>query len=238
VAVEANPQLCAGLRARWADAIAAGRLVVVNAVLTAEPDRTEAEFYLHRTDHQLSQHPRPLENPGAFTRVLLPALGPGALVAQYGEPYYFKTDVEYHDAAVLTALFAAGHRPPYVSAEYHSAAVFGALAGAGGYDAFQVVEASEVPRRFAHHPIATADGTMRWRFALHATGPFGPDLPGPWYRSDDFLRALALADLSWADIHAARADRVTLAPPVTLDRAALAYLARRVSRRLARRVIG
>ena len=40
VAVEANPQLCAGLRARWAHALAAGRLGGVNAGLTPAPDRT------------------------------------------------------------------------------------------------------------------------------------------------------------------------------------------------------
>lgn len=53
------------------------------------------------------------------------------------------------------------------------------MVAAGGYDAFQIVEAPDVPRRFSRHPIATLDGPARMDVALHSTGLFGDDLPAP-----------------------------------------------------------
>ena len=55
VAVEANPILCKHIEARFSDAIQDGRLVVENYVLDTDQSQGNVSFYIHRTNHVLSQ---------------------------------------------------------------------------------------------------------------------------------------------------------------------------------------
>ena len=181
VAVEANPVLAAGIKQRFTEAIAAGRLEVVAKVLTAGDDAPEVPFYVHRTNHVLSQFPSPA-NPAEFDRVVLPAVAVVDLIARFGAPHYIKIDIEHYDEAILRALFAANIRPPFISAESHSFEVFAALVALGGYRAFKLVDGITVPQCFRDHPIATHLGTARHSFPEHSAGPFGVDIPGPWAR--------------------------------------------------------
>ena len=148
VAVEANPVLAAGIKQRFTEAIAAGRLEVVAKVLTAGDDAPEVPFYVHRTNHVLSQFPSPA-NPAEFDRVVLPAVAVVDLIARFGAPHYIKIDIEHYDEAILRALFAANIRPPFISAESHSFEVFAALVALGGYRAFKLVDGSPCRSAFA-----------------------------------------------------------------------------------------
>ena len=233
VAVEANPVLCDGLCRRFVTAIAAGRLTVINAVLTAGSMPANVDFFIHRIDHQLSQLPEPKENIDRFERLRLPSLSLADLLDRHGAPWYFKTDVESYDAQLLGALFALQFHPAYISAEYHSVDVFATMVANGGYDAFKLVQATDVPLRFSHHPIRMADGSAKaFNFELHATGPFGEDLPGQWDSAEAFFRRIALANLDWADIHATNVEAASNAPPPGPRQLIRDFLVRRMRKRL------
>ncbi len=55
VAVEANPLLCSGIKARFGDAINNGSLVVENCVLDVAKSSDQVTFYIHKENHVLSQ---------------------------------------------------------------------------------------------------------------------------------------------------------------------------------------
>jgi len=207
VAVEANPQLCALIRSRFAAEISAGRLFVENAVLTVEPQQTSAVFHLHRTNHVLSQFPPP---PPArahlYKAVTLPTLSVAELLRRHGTPHYAKVDLENYDAQVLRTLFAAGVFPDYLSAEAHRIDVFQLMVTEGGYKAFKLVDGKTVADRYGAHFILTSYGRELHAFPHHSAGPYGNDIPGIWMTAEYFLRLLQVVGLGWKDIHASRLD--------------------------------
>lgn len=207
VAVEANPVLADQIRIRFADAIAGGRLVVESCALTVEASAPAVPFYVHRTNHVLSQFPEP-GGPGRaqFDRITVPAVNVVELIRRYGAPHYVKIDIEHYDQAILRALFLNGVTPPYISAESHSIDVFAMLVALGGYQAFKLVDGRSVPTRYRNAAIRTLAGEARYDFPEHSAGPFGEDVAGPWMTRNNFFRVLAFAGLGWRDIHASRVD--------------------------------
>lgn len=213
VAVEANPALCNHIRQLFAEPLASGQLVVINAVLSDQNHVEPVTFHLHRFNHVLSQFPVPLdENPasetyrGNYQPMQLPAVTPADVVRAHGEPHYIKIDVETYDEAILANLFAAGFRPPYISAESHGIDVFASLVAVGGYRRFKLVDGNSVPDRFRNHVVATPGGHAVHSFPYHSAGPFGEDIPGDWLSPNDFFYLLAHQGLGWKDIHARRDD--------------------------------
>ncbi|MFN4143176.1 FkbM family methyltransferase [Aestuariivirga sp.] len=207
IAVEANPELCDGMRMRFAHELAVGRLIIENAVLTAAPGAEKVPFYLHKTNHVLSQFPRP--NPEAmkeFKDVMLPAIPVAEIVRRHGTPHYVKIDLEHFDAAVLRALFENGIFPEYISAEAHTIEVFCLLVGLGGYKAFKLVDGSSVAARYGKHFIMTPFGRETHSFPFHSAGPYGNDIEGTWMTADALFKVLSIVGLGWKDIHASRAD--------------------------------
>lgn len=213
VAVEANPGLCDHIRQRFAEPLGTGQLVVVNAVLSNQHHADPVTFYLHKFNHVLSQFPPPLDdNPasetyrGNYHPIQLGAVTPADVVRAHGEPHYIKIDVETYDEAILANLFAAGIRPPYISAESHSIDVFASLVAVGGYRRFKLVDGGSVPDRYANHVVETPIGQMLHNFPYHSAGPYGEDIPGDWLGPNDFFYLLASQGLGWKDIHAKRDD--------------------------------
>lgn len=202
VAVEANPMLSKQITARFPEAIEQGRLVVENCVLVSDEHAAEVPFYIHRTIDLLSQFPRP-DDIEAFEKVILPAKTVAALFAERGAPHFVKIDIEHYDEQILRAIFAAGFRPPFISAEAHSIGVFAAMVALGGYDAFRLVEGSAVEDRYrAHQFVTRSGGTDVHTFSAHSAGPFGDDADGEWMTASEFFKHLAFAGLGWKDIHA------------------------------------
>lgn len=216
VAVEANPALCATIHEHFAAEVRAGRLAVENCVITAEGAGGPIDFYVHRSNHVLSQLPPPPPKTAAdFDKVILPSKNISDIVRAHGDPYYVKIDIEHYDAQILRALFAAGVVPPYISAESHSVEVFAVLVALGGYDAFKMVDGHTVSQVYANRRIAR-DGqgaAVTYSFPYHSAGPFGDDVDGPWLTASNFLRVLALEGLGWKDIHA---TNTTVAAPAAL----------------------
>lgn len=207
VAVEANPVLADHIRQRFAQPIAEGRLVVEACALTVEAAAEAAPFWVHRTNHVLSQFPKPAPDKLAeFQEISVPTVNVVELIRRHGEPYYVKIDIEHYDQAILRALFENGIFPPYISAESHSAEVFALLLALGRYRAFKLVDGRGVSTRYRDARIMTLQGEGRYSFPNHSAGPFGEDVAGPWMTADNFFRVLGYLGLGWRDIHASRVD--------------------------------
>ena len=206
VGVEANPVLAAEMSRRFAEPIAAHKLVIEPCVLSADGAAAKVPFYIHKTNHVLSQLPTPkAEEASQFETISLRSRNVVQLVRQYGEPYYIKIDVEHYDAPVLRALFKANIRPAFISAESHSIEVFALLVALGsGYNSFNLVDGASVSTVYRNHRINGIAGVRTFSFPPHSAGPFGSDILGRWMTADNFFRRLALEGLGWKDIHATR----------------------------------
>lgn len=199
VGVEANRSLCELVERRFPKEIETDRLTVLYVALAEDDTRGTIPFYLHKTNHVLSQLPRPaadqLEN---FEMVEVACRTPASIVREFGEPSYIKIDVEHFDLAVLENLFDGGIFPPEVSAESHSADIFACLV-ANGYTSFNLVDGASVAMRYGRATVATAEGPRTFGFKAHSAGPFGEDILTPWEDADTFLYTLATAGLGWKD---------------------------------------
>ena len=204
VGVEANKNLCELVERRFSAEIESGRLVVLNFALAAEESSDPIPFYLHKTNHVLSQLPKPADDDLAnFEEVRVSCRTPASIVREFGDPWYVKIDVEHFDLTVLENLFSAGIAPPEISAESHDAAVFACLVAAG-YRSFSLVDGPSVARLYGRTQIATSNGPMEFRFKEHSAGPFGEDIRTAWEDPNTFLYTLAAAGLGWKDIHASK----------------------------------
>jgi FkbM family methyltransferase len=208
IAIEANPALVAQIRHRFAAEIQSGRVVVEAVVVTVDEDQPSVPFYIHRGYHVLSQFGEPPASQiDDFDRIELPSRQLTGIIAQHGDPYYIKLDVEGYDQALLTSLFRQDIFPPYLSAESHSIDVFATLVANGHYPSFKIVDGPSIPAVYGRHTIATARGPVPYSFPDHSAGPFGDDIPGQWQTPAAFLHTLAHHDLGWKDIHVSRVDQ-------------------------------
>jgi FkbM family methyltransferase len=229
VAIEANPVLCEGIRQRFADEIRAGRLILESCVVTTDESLGEVDFYLHNTNHVLSQFPEPSEAVlDQFTRVELPSKSIQSIIQSHGSPHYIKIDIEHYDAPLLRAIFASELHPPFISAESHSIEVFSTLVGVGRYNAFKLVDGYSVSRIYADRSIESQSTQehIRYSFPFHSAGPFGNDIDGEWMAADNFFRLLAFAGLGWKDIHATN----TVGPDPSAQPRVVNYLDQLLSR--------
>lgn len=213
VAVEANPILCEQIKAKFKNEIQTGRLIVENCVVTDKTESSVVDFYIHKSNHVLSQLPRPA--PAGlmmFEKVTLPAKTITELINSHGDPYYIKIDIEHYDAQILRALFSTGIFPPFISAESHSIEVFALLVAQGGYNAFKLVDGQSVSTVYSNRLIICENEQkqVKYSFPFHSAGPFGDDVDGAWMTADNFMRVLALEGLGWKDIHATNMETADL----------------------------
>lgn len=189
IAVEANTALCREAEQRFSAEIAAGRLTILNVALSAQASDVPLPFYIHRTNHVISQLPKPAADQlHLFDEVLIEQETAEAIIRRFGEAHYIKIDIEGCDQIILKGLLEAGIAPEFISAECHRAEVF-CLLGAMGYRSFNIVDGPSVED---------------YGFPAHSAGPFGPDIPTSWYDLDAFFYRLGWEQLGWKDIHAAK----------------------------------
>lgn len=201
VAVEANPVLVEHLERRFATD---SRVRVVNACLVRDGSQQTVSFFVNTQMDKLSTVVRPTFNSDHFTEILVPARTPGSLVAEFGEPFFVKIDLEGADGLILDSLNGSGITPPYISTEAHSLDVLAKLLAAG-YDQFKIVEG-----RYVHCRYFDLNGNRDrdvYRFEKgESAGPFGEDIPGPWVGADEIVIYISRHGTGWKDIHARRAD--------------------------------
>ena len=202
VAVEANPGLASRCEERFRTEIDRGSLVVLNCALAESSDPARIPFFIHKTNHVLSQASAPpAELAEHFEVVEVPARRASDIIRAYGAPHYVKVDLEGADLTVLRDILAHGPAPRFVSVEAHSVHVFCALV-TGGYARFNLVDGASVPKTYVNATIATAAGPASYSFPVHSAGPFGADLVSPWLDANSMFYLLAAERLGWKDIHA------------------------------------
>lgn len=184
VAVDANEELVLGMRNRFADQISQGKLVVEHCALVTTDEKT-VDFYIHSNDVLSSL--KSIDDGCVLHRV--PARNVVDLVAEHGNPYYIKIDIEFFDHIILECLLKNNIKPQYISAEAHNIDVFCLLVAIGGYDKFKLVDGRTVNEVYPE-------------FEFHAAGPFGEDIHGEWMDKNTFFDHLAKNQLGWKDIHA------------------------------------
>jgi FkbM family methyltransferase len=147
IAIEANPELAEAGRRRFADAIEAGRLRLLNVGIAQETGH--ADFYINRTEDVWSSFvPEWGKRGGNFSVVSVPTTTLSALLREYGTPYYLKIDVEGHEWICLKDLTVT---PQYVSVEAQRLEYL-AFLWSRGYRQFKVVNQNDHNARTGFRP--------------------------------------------------------------------------------------
>jgi FkbM family methyltransferase len=206
IAVEANPSLAKQIENRFRSEIISGKLIVENCVVTVD-DPGQVHFYLHKTNHLVSQLPEPApQELGNFIKVELPSKNIIDIIKKYGQPYYIKIDIEHYDQYLLKCLFINDVRPPYLSCESHSIDIFCILVALGNYSSFKLVDGATISTKYASHGIGVNNEMVPYSFPYHSAGPMGNDIMGKWMNRANFFTVLAYAKLGWKDIHVSKVD--------------------------------
>ncbi len=206
VAVDANPGVCDIARARYAEAIADGRLTIVNAAISLR--REPLTFYVCRALSALSTadpalRDRETRKGYEFDEIVVPGVRPADLLTTYGSPYFAKIDIEGFDVICLEGFRDAEARPAFVSSEVDFRALNRQIAAleAMGYDRFALVPQADAPKM--HPPRPAREGRdIDYTFAHHASGLFGRELPAPW------LNARGVRSRAWAQWRRYKASAV------------------------------
>lgn len=195
VAFEAQPELVAHARARFAAEVADGRLEIVGGAITGE-GRETVTFFTHSklTGWGTAAPDRAARNEvyGSSGEVTVGAVDFRRCLAAHGVPHYLKIDIEGADMLCLEALLELPERPRYVSIEAESETWAGArsqfdLLERLGYTRFAIVQQGDVGGRVG--PIVTRDGRrIPFRFEWFSSGPFGEDLRTPWLDKREAMR--------------------------------------------------
>ncbi len=201
VGVEADAEVYYALCARFKAEIAAGRLVIHNAAAGARPGEI-VEFFHHAQHQGLSglQNSRAEFAPGSFRSYHVLTIDWATLTAKHGVPHYAKIDIEGAEGAFSSG--AGGQPlPDFCSVECHTLAPVQALYELG-YRWFKLVDQN--PEGGFALPETQREGqSIVGQNFVHASGPFGRDLPGDWVDFGGFSAlwqaARPLSHRTWFD---------------------------------------
>lgn len=193
IAVEANPELAAKLRARLAEAIATGRLVVFEKAIMDGCGTIPFFVNASKTVWGTANADWATRNArvGAPSkRIAVSATPFAAIVREFGMPYYLKIDIEGSDHMCMAGLGEFEARPKFISIEASVSnwadlvQEFKTLESLG-YKKFQIVRQGDHPSRklvsLSGDPVAVS-------FNEDSSGPFGDDLRGTWLSAPQALR--------------------------------------------------
>jgi FkbM family methyltransferase len=193
VAVEADPHLAAAARAKFSEAIANRRLVIVDKAISSAPGRVT----LHRNArsvwntldagwaarNELRGH---CSEPIEIEATTLPDV-----MREHGVPFYLKIDIEGMDMVALESLHALDDRPKYVSIESDKVSFralreeFATLRQLG-YGRFKIVDQNDVPKqREPSPPMHGANCSLP--IVYGSSGLFGEEAPGQWMPEDEAI---------------------------------------------------
>jgi FkbM family methyltransferase len=193
VAFEANPELVAACRTRFAAEIGSGRLTIIEGAIS-DSDAPVVTFFTHPNSvWGTTQKTWVARNDvlAASTAIEVPRIKFAEVLRGRGIPHYLKVDIEGADELCLRTLLEFHQRPMYVSIESEQKNWTALLAEFDllerlGYDQFAVVQQGTIPgRTFASRTITGRP--LRYRFESDASGPFADDV-GPWVDRETALR--------------------------------------------------
>ena len=184
VAFEANPELVASCRSRFATEIAGGRLTIIEGAISASTAAT-VRFYEHpnsvwgTTDEKWVARNLVL---GGSRPVDVPVVDFAEAIRRTGMPSFIKTDIEGADRLCLEALLTFHQRPRWLSIEaskdWAGLETEFSLLEQLGYDRFAIIQQAGIPGSEVR--TRTVDGRpLTFTFEPDASGMFGRDV-GPW----------------------------------------------------------
>jgi FkbM family methyltransferase len=201
IGVEANPQLVAALREKFANEIATGQLSIVDRAIAPEPGKIT--FAINRNGSvwgTVSQEfiKRAVHSGDELEFVEIEALPFRDILGRYGVPYYLKVDIEGMDMECVGALYEFAERPKFISIETAATANI-ATVEAGfaelsalwslGYRRFKYVDQAALPK-LDGRTLDAEGSAVRYRYRSHSSGPFGDETPGDWLTVDRALRQM------------------------------------------------
>lgn len=214
VAVEANPELVAANRKRFAREIEQGRLTIIHAAIGASAEPTKLYVNDRKTDWSSIHESIAGRDGGELRCFEVPGILASDFFDRYGkELFYVKTDIEGEDVNVLFGLMNSAAKPKYLSIEATAAWHLG-LMRAMGYDDFKLINQAYWFDWTTPTP-ALHGQSIDYRFQTGSSGPFGEETVDEWHEVDRVADAFAsiqrLARFiprqtahSWWDFHARR----------------------------------
>ncbi|MGI9308066.1 MAG: FkbM family methyltransferase [Gammaproteobacteria bacterium] len=189
IAFEANPDLVAACRERFAEYIADQRLTIVEGAIMNDTTEKTVTFYQNpvatiwgTTDKKWAERN---ERMGwASEKVTVDVVDFSNCITKYGMPYYLKIDIEGADMDCLATLGKFNCRPDFVSIESNKISMEGIqgeleLLTGLGYDRFKAVQQGTVGQQKIYDP--PLEGTAPAKvIARDSSGLFGRELPGNW----------------------------------------------------------
>jgi FkbM family methyltransferase len=213
VAIEADPEMAAVIRARFPEALAAQKLLVCNVAIAAA--RQTLTFYKNAFSEWSSLKPggkatqthtfQPIEVQGETLGALLEGIGPLR---------YIKMDIEGNELDAVRSLVASPLRPGFLSFEFNNDQKrITQLLGACGYAGFQLIR--QGAKFLAPSSVPAREGaSVEAAFKNSMSGSFGNDLPDAWASAAELERLIermqaerqeriARKELpGWFDVHA------------------------------------
>lgn len=189
-AFEANPSLVQALEARFADAIAGGRLRIFSGILKADAEPGEKmRFYVNQGQTNWgTADPEWMERNKSLGAESVPidvdTVNLETVMREIGVPLYAKIDIQGLDYAILGAFHAFEERPRFISVASDKVRFEGVvnevkLLSDLGYKRFQAVQQRWIPGSTIETTTVTGEPVAH-RFEMHSSGPFGEDLAGEW----------------------------------------------------------
>ena len=239
VAIEADPDLCARARERFAAEIADGRLTVLN--IGVGPQAGTLDFWICETKREWNSFSRRIASRDGLPHhaIKIPCQTFDWIVARHGVPGILKIDIEGHDRFCIDALAALPDLPAYVSVEIGDIDAFTRRLEALGYTEFKCISqfdflpmqlppSDEQLRRERGEPAPTRRHGD-WIFPEGSSGPCAEHTAGRWLSADEARAVYAhYLELSrhggespfwygknysfWVDLHARRAPAAPLQP--------------------------
>jgi FkbM family methyltransferase len=206
IAFEADPDLAGRCRKTLREFIEQGRLTIVEGAIigpdSIAPGQKTIMFFKNETKStwgtvcaDWAERNKVLGSPSAVIEVNVVDFA--GIMREHGVPYFLKIDVEGVDMVCVDALRQFRQRPAYVSLESDKTSLrlieleIDSLSDLG-YDSFQAVEQSGIPR-FQSPPDPAGEGTyFAQKFEPGSSGLFGRELPERWRSQRQILRHYGL----------------------------------------------
>ncbi|HRI87504.1 MAG TPA: FkbM family methyltransferase [Candidatus Hydrogenedentes bacterium] len=201
VAFEADPELAAACRKRFATWIEEQKLVIVEGAIVSPEILAKGSktitFYKNIENSVWGtvneEWAARNEKLGASSHTIeVPIVDFPARLIEFGVPYYLKLDIEGADTACLKYLKESPVKPSYVSMEsemvsFDKLRAEIALLDELGYTGFKAVQQQDIEKQSIPKP-ASEGREVAYRFQPGSSGMFGKELPGIWLDKDRILR--------------------------------------------------
>lgn len=195
VAFEAEPANVEFCRERFADAIADGRLVIVEGAITEDADRATTSFFRNE-DHSpwgSSSAEWAFRNTifgNKMKPIEVPAVNFAEAMEKYGVPFYLKADIVGSEVICLRAMLEFENKPDYLSIRsekliFEKLKYEFELLEKLGYGSYKAVKQDFASIRAT---LFSGEREFLHKFEDGGSGPFGEQTTGKWRKLSAVLK--------------------------------------------------